>query len=133
MGKNQPLPVLSRRELDIMKILWRLEKASVREVHNELVAETHTAYPTTKTILDRMVVKGYLQRTNSHGIFVYSPLLTKPTGIAKLVQQFVENVLEMDKSAVASLFANSSALNEKELTELQKLINNMKKEKNHGD
>ena len=123
---NYNLPELSKRELDIIKILWNLEKGSVREVHNELTKDINIAYPTTKTVLDRMVEKNYLKRESIHGIFVYSPLLTKSSGIAKLVQNFMQNVLEIDTSSVASLFANSKMLTKDELKELQDLINKSK-------
>ena len=122
MSKSQKLPELSKRELDIIKILWELERASVREVHNELLSKADVAYPTTKTVLDRMVAKGYLLRENVHGIFVYSSLLSKPSGLAMYVQHFMENVLEIDKGAVSSLFANSKMLTPEELEELKKLI-----------
>ncbi len=120
------LPELSKRELDIIKILWKLQKGSVREVHNELIRDINIAYPTTKTVLDRMVEKNYLKRESVHGIFVYSSLLTKSSGIAKLVQNFMENVLEIDTGSVAALFANSKMLTDDELKELQNLINKSK-------
>ena len=111
-------PELSKRELDIIKIVWRLNRASLREVHNELTKTTELAYPTTKTVLDRMVTKGYLRRENVHGIFVYSSLLSKPSGLAGLVQNFIENVLEIDAGAITSLFANSKMLTPEETAEL---------------
>jgi len=123
---NYNLPELSKRELDIIKILWKLQKGSVREVHNELTKDINIAYPTTKTVLDRMVEKNYLKRESIHGIFVYSPLLTKSSGIAKLVQNFMQNVLEIDTSSAASLFANSKMLTKDELKDLQDLINKSK-------
>ena len=122
-------PELSKRELAIIKILWDIEKGSVREVHNKLIESVELAYPTTKTMLDRMVEKKYLKRENLHGIFVYSPLLSKPHGIAQLVKNFMENVLEVDNSAVTSLFTNSPMLDPDELKELQQLINKSEEDK----
>jgi len=127
------LPELSKRELDIIKILWSLKKASLREVHNQLILKVNVAYQTTKTILDRMVVKGYLKRESVHGILVYSPVLSKPSGIAMLVGNFMENVLEIDKGTVGALFANSKMLNAEELEELQKLIEGMEDERNQNE
>ena len=126
MTTQKQLPELSKRELDVMKILWSIKKGSVREVHNKLLQKADLAYPTTKTVLDRMVEKGYVERENIHGMFVYSPKLSKPSGIAQLVRNFVENVLELDDSAVAQLFANSPMLTDKEVKELQDLINKTK-------
>ena len=123
---NKLLPELSKRELDMIKIIWKLGKASLREVHMELTQTIDLAYPTTKTVLDRMVEKGYLKRENVHGIFVYSALLSKPSGLAGLVQNFMENVLEIDSGAVTSLFANSKMLSAEEVEELRQLIEDSK-------
>ena len=123
---NKNLPELSKRELDIIKIIWTLGRASLREVHNELIKKVDLAYPTTKTVLDRMVEKGYLKRENVHGIFVYSALLSKPTGLAGLVHHFMENVLEIDSGAITSLFANSKMLTPEEIEELKQLLEKAK-------
>ena len=127
METDYQLPELSKRELDIIKILWKLKKASLREVHNELVKTINIAYPTTKTVLDRMVEKNHLRRESVHGIYVYSSILTKSSGVAKLVQNFMHNVLEIDSGSVAFLFANSDMLTKEEIKELQKLIDKSKK------
>ena len=117
--KNK-LPELTKRELELMKILWKKKKASLRETHNALPVEIDISYHTTKTLLDRMVKKGYVSRERVHGLLVYSPALSKPSGVAKLVRNFMENVLEIDKSVAATLFADSKLLTPEELEELQR-------------
>ncbi|MCH8980679.1 BlaI/MecI/CopY family transcriptional regulator [candidate division KSB1 bacterium] len=122
MEKQNHLPELSRSGLDIMKILWKDGRSSAREVHDQLSAAYGWAYSTTKTIMDRMVKKGHLSRENFHGIFLYKPLFSKPAGLAKLVRNFADNVLELDYGSVVSLFARSKALTAKEIEELQRLL-----------
>ena len=120
--ENQNHPELSRSELDIMKILWKDGSSSAREVHDQMSAAYGWAYSTTKTIMDRMVKKGRLSRGNFHGVFLYNPLISKPAGLAKLVRNFADNVLELDYGSVVSLFARSKALTAKEVEELQKIL-----------
>ncbi len=120
--EKQNHPELSRSELDIMKILWKDGRSSAREVHDQLSAAYGWAYSTTKTIMDRMVKKGRLSRENFHGVFLYNPLISKPAGLAKLVRNFADNVLELDYGSVVSLFARSKALTAKEIDELQKIL-----------
>ena len=122
MEKQNHLPELSRSGLDIMKILWQDGRSSAREVHDQLSAAYGWAYSTTKTIMDRMVKKGRLSRENFHGVFLYNPLISKPAGLAKLVRNFADNVLELDYGSVVSLFARSKALTTKEIEELQRLL-----------
>ncbi len=105
-----------------MKILWQDGRSSAREVHDQMCAAYGWAYSTTKTTMDRMVKKGRLSRENFHGVFLYNPLISKPAGLAKLVRNFADNVLELDYGSVVSLFARSKALTAKEIEELQKIL-----------
>lgn len=105
-----------------MKVLWQEGRLSAREVHDELSPAYNWAYSTTKTVMDRMVNKNLLVRENFHGVYLYKPLISKPMGLAKLVRNFADNVLEMDYGSVVSLFARSKALTPKEIEELSKLL-----------
>ncbi len=116
------LPELSATELDVMKILWREGKQSARELHDRLAPARNWAYSTTRTTLERMVEKGLLEKAAFHGINLYAPRLGKPAGLARLVRDFAERVLEMDAAPVVSLFARSEALSEEEVRELERLL-----------
>lgn len=122
MKRKQTLPELSRAEFDILKVLWKSNEQSVREVHDQLIATHNWAYSTTKTMMDRMVKKGLLDRKNFHGIFIYKPLISRPKGFARFIQFFTERVLEMDYDSVVSLFVKSDALTPDEVEELSRLL-----------
>ena len=129
MEEKKKLIDLSRAEYDILRILWKKGQLSVREVH-DLLAETHTwAYTTTKTMMDRMVTKDLLLRESFHGIFVYKPLISRPAGLARMVEYFADRVLEMDVGSVVSLFARSKTLTAEEINELNKLLQENKGKK----
>jgi BlaI family transcriptional regulator, penicillinase repressor len=123
MPKQQnDLPELSKAEYDILRILWKQGKQSVREVHEQIRDIQHWAYPTTKTMLDRLVSKGLVHRKKFHGLFLYSAALSRPVGLAKLIQFFANRVLEVDPSTVVSMFAHSDAITPEEMQELRQLI-----------
>ena len=71
------IPDLSRAEYDILNIIWPKGRLSIREVHDELQSTYQWAYSTTKTMMDRMVQKGLLQREEFHRVFLYKPLIKK--------------------------------------------------------
>jgi len=122
MRRSDELPELSRSELDLMKILWRERRLSAREIHERLGDAYDWAYSTTRTMLERMVGKGYLERATFHGVILYRPLISRPQGLAQLVRDFAERVLEGDNGSVVALFARSSSLTEAEITELADLL-----------
>ncbi|CAH0991750.1 Methicillin resistance regulatory protein MecI [Sinobacterium norvegicum] len=118
----QPLPELSKSEHEIMQVLWLAEKFSIREVHDQL--DNGWAYSTTKTVMDRMVKKGLLERGNFHGVFLYRAMISRPTGMAKIVRYFAEKVLKVEYPSVVSMFAQKGDLTAAEIDELSQLIEN---------
>lgn len=116
------LPELSKSEHDILNILWEHGPLSVREVHDQLAADSSRAYTTTKTVMDRMLQKKLLLRESVHGVFVYSAAINRPRGLAKMVHNFAKRVAEVDSAAVVSLFAGSKKISKAELAELKDLL-----------
>jgi BlaI family transcriptional regulator, penicillinase repressor len=126
MTLDRKIPDLSRAEYDILRILWKDGRRNVREVHDSLQPVYHWAYTTTKTMMDRMVTKGLLSREDFHGVFLYAPLVSRPAGLAKMVEFFADRVLEMDAGSLVSLFARSKALTPDEIRELEALLKEKK-------
>ncbi|MBC8182036.1 BlaI/MecI/CopY family transcriptional regulator [candidate division KSB1 bacterium] len=122
MKEKKKLVDLSRAEYDILRTLWNAGQLSVREVHDLLTETYNWAYTTTKTMMDRMVNKELLNRESFHGVFIYKPLITRPAGLARMVQFFADRVLEMDVGSVVSLFARSKSLTPEEIDELNNLL-----------
>lgn len=120
---NNNLPDLSRTELQMLNVLWKnKEGLSVREVHEQVKETFNWAYSTTKTTMDRMVKKGLLRREDFHGVFLYQAEISKPAGLARLLSFFMNDLLEMDQSALVSLFGRSKALSDSEIDELEQLL-----------
>lgn len=122
MAKRKELPDLSRAELDLMRILWRAGRLSAREVHGRLDSAYGWAYTTTRTVLERLVAKGYLTRNPFHGVNLYEPLISRPQGLARIVRDFADRVLEADRGSVVALFARDSSLSPAEVRELERLL-----------
>ncbi|MDZ7725216.1 MAG: BlaI/MecI/CopY family transcriptional regulator [candidate division KSB1 bacterium] len=116
------LPELTKAEYDILSVLWKKRRASVREVHDQLQSMHAWAYTTTKTVMDRMTKKELLCREAFHGVYVYKPMISRPAGLARFVQFFAQNLLEIDASQVVSMFAEHQTLSEQEIKELEQLL-----------
>jgi predicted transcriptional regulator len=119
---RSPLPQISPAELQIMKVLWRDGRLSAREIHNRLADRLGWAYSTTRTTVERMVKKGLVAKNVLHGLHVYRPGVSKATGLARLVRDFADQVLEASHAPVVSMFAEAGTLNEDEIAELEALL-----------
>ena len=122
MAENLPLPDLTKAEFDILRIIWKKGRLSVREVHDQVTTTHNWAYSTTKTMMDRMIRKHLLEREKFHGIFLYRPLISRPKGFARIIQFFANRVLELDCGEVVALFSKSKALDPDEIRELERLL-----------
>ncbi|MGD8326985.1 MAG: BlaI/MecI/CopY family transcriptional regulator [Sphingomonadales bacterium] len=120
--KQATLPEISQAELTVLRPLWRGDALSVRDVHDQVVGQTGWAYTTTKTVMDRMVGKGLLSRDSRKNSFVYTPEITKPAGLARMVQFFADRILETDSLAVVNMFKGTGTLSSDELDELSRLV-----------
>ena len=116
------LPEISTAEFQILRVLWKNDAQSVREVHDLIAAKTGWAYSTTKTTMDRMSKKGLLERQSFHGVFIYRSLISKSQGMVKWVRFFADGVLETDYSNVITMFNQTGSLTEQEIAELKILL-----------
>lgn len=115
-------PELTKSELVVLKVLWREGELSAREVHEGLPDALEWAYSTTRTTVDRMAGKGLLAKRSFHGIYLYGPRISRAAGLAGVVRDLAERVLETDYAPVVSLFAEANDLSPEEVDELERLL-----------
>lgn len=116
------LPQLSPTELELMKLLWEADGLSAREVHERLNERLDWAYSTTRTTLERMVRKGLVAKSDFHGLHLYTASVSRAAGLARLVREFARQVMGTAPAPVVSLFAASGTLDEEEIAELRRLL-----------
>lgn len=112
----------SQAELVVLKQLWASGEQSAREVHDQVATATDWSYSTTRTLLARMVQKGLVEKRDSHGLALYAAGEAKVSLIGKMVKSFSQKVLELDGSLPVSAFSDSKLLDEGELDELSRLL-----------
>ena len=69
--------VLSGPQLDIMKVVWRLGEATVRDVYEDLRTQRTIAYTTVITTMKTMEARGHLKKRTEGRAFVYSAVATE--------------------------------------------------------
>lgn len=72
--RSRPLPEL---ELEVMKVLWSMEDATVGDVQEELEPQRPLAYTTVMTVLDRLTRKHVVTRRKQGRGYVYRPALSR--------------------------------------------------------
>ena len=86
-------------ELEILKILWNKESATVREVHAELSKTKESGYTTTLKLMQIMFEKGLVKRDDSNKTHIYEPAISKQ----RTQKQFLDKAATV-KLAVTDVF-----------------------------
>lgn len=113
---------LGARELAIMKVVWRLEEASVRDVYEVLRKRRPVAYTTVMTMMGTLETKGYLKKRTDGRAFRYRPARSEGRVITSLVREFVDRVFDGASRPLLAQLVTESRLTEKEREEFKRLI-----------
>jgi predicted transcriptional regulator len=118
---------LSRRERQIMDVLYRKTSATVAEVMERL--PDPPGYSAVRALLRILEQKGHIRHEEKAGRYVFMPTVrrekAKLSAIRHLVQTFFDGSPE--EAVAALLDASSSKLSESELDRLQELIDKARK------
>ena len=113
---------ITNAEYEILSVIWKWGQQSVREIYERLKETRGWALTTVRTMLDRMTKKGLVNKEDYHGIFLFSALISRPVGLAKIVRFFAHRVLETSTDSVVAMFSASKGLTKAELAELKNLL-----------
>ncbi len=112
-------------ELEILQIIWKKTKASVREVHEELSSRKEVGYTTTLKIMQIMHDKGILARDTSARSHIYTALAKKEKTQNSLLNNFINATFKgSTKNLIVQALGNAQPSQE-ELDEIKALINKL--------
>jgi len=119
---------LSRRERQIMDVIYRLGRATAADVHDAL--PDRPSYSTVRALLRVLEGKGHLRHVEDGPRYVYAPTVPRERARESALRQVVSTFFGgSTEAAVAALLDLSSArLSDSELNRLAGLIAQAKKE-----
>ena len=109
-------------ELYLIKICCEKGEATAREIWEQSLKDRERSYMTIKTLLDRMVEKGFLTRRKIGPVGLYTPTITGPQVISGAIDDFVKNVLDDTVSPLFTYYIKTKKMNRDEMSELKKMI-----------
>jgi predicted transcriptional regulator len=117
-----PHPTLTPQELAIMKVVWRLGDATVRDVHEALRARRAIAYTTVMTMMKILEEKGYLKKTVAERAHVYKPARPRHQVVGAMVRDFVDRVFDGASDALLVHLAKDNRLTDKQRLIVKRLL-----------
>ncbi len=118
---KQQFKPLTKAEEEIMQVLWKLEKAFVKEVIEEL-PEPKPHYNTVSTIVKILEEKGFVDHQSFGKSNRYFPVVHKDDYSRKSMKQFVGKYFEGSFANMLSFFAKEKDISVNELEDILKEI-----------
>jgi predicted transcriptional regulator len=112
-------------ELEILHVLWARGPSTVREVHDELNADTPTGYTTTLKLLQIMAVKDLVRRDEKQRAHIYQARIPREQTQSLLVRDLVDRVFGGSASRLVMHALSSKRASAKELAEIRRTLDDM--------
>ena len=114
-------------ELEILQVLWNRGLASVREVHEELAKTKDVGYTTTLKLMQIMNEKGLVKRDDSVKTHIYQAAVSREKTQKHLLGKMIDGLFGGSPTQLVIQALGNHKASDKELEEIQNLLNNLKK------
>ena len=116
---------LTRKEEELMKILWKLEKAFVKDII-EKYPDPKPHYNTTSSLVRLLQDKGVIGFKQYGNTYQYFPLISKEEYRRSFMNQIVTDYFDNSYQSAVAFFVKEKGLSPEELDELVKIIKDQK-------
>jgi predicted transcriptional regulator len=116
---------LTRKEEEVMKILWKLEKAFVKDIIDQY-DDPKPHYNTVSSLVRLLQDKGVVGFTQYGNTYQYFPLMTKEEYRRTFMKQVVSDYFDNSYKSAVAFFVKEKGLSPEELEELIKMIKDQK-------
>jgi predicted transcriptional regulator len=121
-AEDQPQAQIPSTEWDVLEALWELERATAREVGEALAERRGWAYSTVKTMLDRMVKKGYVTGRRVGNVWEYAAAFPKVDAQRGAWRRFVGTVFGGSMAPALRFLASEAKLTRRQREQLTRLL-----------
>ena len=115
-------PPLTPQELEIMKIVWKLGTATVRDVYEALRERRRIAYTTVMTMMKILADKRHLRRSQQGRTYVYEPTRSKNEVLRSMVREFVNRVFNGSAEPLLVHLLQDRQLSTEDLQKIQQMM-----------
>ena len=125
MSKSVP----SERELDLLKVMWQLGEAKVRDIHEAICPDGECAFTTVQTLVRIMLKKGFVKKRSEGRTDFYTPVYTLENATSRFVDKLFDGAV--DRFVLSMLSAEDASADE--MRDLEKMIAKARRAKEKQD
>ena len=123
----KPRPDPSNAEWAVMNALWQHGPMAAGQVFDAVSQEKRWSYSTTRTLINRLVEKGWLDARRVGNSYLYSAAVPRKKAVRSAVQEFTGRVLDGLLSPFVAYYAEEHELTEEDVRRLEEIIRRHKK------
>lgn len=113
-------------EQEILNIVWDLEEATVKAVHDQILADPdrELAYTSVTTVLNRLTKKGWLRCKKEGRAFTWIPLISRQQAETMKAYDQLNEFLSISNPDMVAAFADQ--LDNTSIEQLEAIANRLK-------
>lgn len=117
--------LLTEVELELMTIIWSLEKAAVKDVISHLPKDRNLAYTTVATVMKVLEQKGFLECKKDSYAHVFYPTIKKQEYEGTCIDHMVANVFDGEPVALVQRLLDAKKLKKDEIQAIEQALKNL--------
>ncbi len=122
---RNPLAALGGTEMEVLRHVWALGRATVREVHARVEAERPLAYTTVMTVLKNLADKGLLHVETDGTAYVYRAAADPEAVRGGVLAGILDKVFGGDPAALVQTLVRAETLSEADRTAIRRLLDTL--------
>lgn len=119
---------ISNAEWEIMRVVWTKEETTSSQILEILEQKTDWTASTVKTLLKRLVDKGYLATQKSGKSFLYSTLVSEEEAINRQADELFDKFCQREHTVIIKHLLETTPMTMADINDLQALLLSKKEE-----
>ena len=122
----RPAQDVTDAELAVLGVLWNEGNVTVRQITDQLYADSHSSqHATVQKLLDRLKAKGFVQRDRSVWPHVFTAVIARDELIGRRLRTTAEKLCDGSLSPLLTHLIKDTGLNQEERQSLRNLLDQL--------
>lgn len=113
---------ISQTEREVLEALWDQGAATVRQLHEALMAKRRWAYTTVQTLLGRLESKGYVEADRGGFAHVFRPTVTRESLLRQRLDALAHELCQGAKTPLVLALVDGEGLEPADIEHLRALL-----------